>query len=134
MDLPPTESVFDFDFTSDLGKRYEGRFTVRCLLNMRQKHFLELEKTRLLGNYPNPTDELAGIAIILATLRGRIIDGPDWWKQSDGGFNIVDFDTLNVLFDKVTNAEVEWRTALKEKAKKAQETPPAPASSPSSTQ
>jgi hypothetical protein len=124
MDLPATETVFDFDFTSDLGKRYEGRFTVRCLLNMRQKHQLELEKTRLLGNYVNPTDELAGIAIVVATLRSRITDAPDWWKQSDGGMNLTDFDVLNTLFERVTTAEAEWRTKLKEKAKKLPETTP----------
>lgn len=127
MDLPTTEAVFDFDFTSDLGKKYDGQFTVRCLLSMRQKHLLELEKTRLLGNYSNPTDELAGIATILATLRARIVDAPEWWKQSDGGFNISDIDTLSALFDKVLAAEVEWRTKLKEKAMKTQETSVSPA-------
>ena len=121
MDLPTTESVFDFDFTSEFGKKYDGRFTVRCVLNMRQKHQLELEKTRLLGNYSNPTDELAGIAIVLGTLRARIIDAPEWWKQSDGGFSISDIDTLNALYDKVLTTEVEWRTKLKEKAQKSQE-------------
>lgn len=130
MDLPDTKVVFDFDFTSDLGKRYEGRFTVTCLLDMRTKHRLELEKTRLLGNYPNPTDELAGIAIVLATLRHRIIDGPPWWMQSEGGYNITDIDALNALYDKVIASEVEWRTKLKEKAKKLQE--PAPQSPQSS--
>lgn len=127
MDLPTTDSVFDFDFTSDLGKKYDGQFTVRCLLNMRQKHILELEKTRLLGNYSNPTDELAGIAIILATLRARLVDAPEWWKQSDGGFNIPDIDALSALYDKVLAAEVEWRKKLKEKAQKAQETTVSPA-------
>lgn len=126
MDLPNTQSVFDFDFTSDLGKKFDGQFTVLCLLNMRQKHLLELEKTRLLGNYPNPTDELAGISVILANLRGRIVDGPEWWKQSDGGYNIVDIDVLTALYNKVLSAEVEWRTKLKEKSKKLQE--PAPES------
>lgn len=121
MDLPPTQTVFDFDFTSELGKKYDGRFTVLCVLDMRTKHRLELEKTRLLGNHLNPTDELAGIAIILATLRTRIIDGPEWWKQSDGGYDIMDFDALTALYEKVMAAESEWRMKLKEKAKKTQE-------------
>ncbi len=121
MDLPSTQTVIDFDFTSDLGKKYDGQFTVLCLLNMRQKHLLELEKTRLLGNYTNPTDELAGIAIILANLRHRIVDGPTWWQQSDGGYNIPDVDALTVLYNKVLGAETEWRNKLKEKTKKLQE-------------
>lgn len=124
MDLPNTQSVFDFDFTSELGKKYDGQFTVNCLLSMRQKHILELEKTRLLGNYANPTDELAGIAVILANLRSRIVSGPTWWEQSDGGYNLTDIDVLTVLYNKVIAAESEWRTKLKEKTKKLQEPTP----------
>lgn len=117
MDLPPNQSAFDFEFTSELGKKYEGQFTTLCVLDMKTRHRLELEKTRLLGNYQAPTDELAGIAVILANLRVRVIDGPEWWKQSDGGYNITDFDALAALYDKVLGAEVEWRNKLKEKAK-----------------
>lgn len=124
MDLPSTQTVVDFDFTSDLGKKYDGQFTVLCLLSMRQKHLLELEKTRLLGNYTNPTDELAGIAVILANLRHRIVDGPTWWQQSDGGYNLTDIDVLTSLYNKVLGAETEWRNKLKEKTKKLQEPSP----------
>ena len=85
---------------------------------MGQKHRLELEKTRLLGNYPNPTDGLAGIAIVLANLRVKIIDAPEWWKQSNGGFSIKDEDTLVALYDKVQEAEAEWRNQLAEMKKK----------------
>lgn len=121
MDLPNTQSVFDFDFTSEVGKRYEGQFTVKCVLSMKEKHMLELDKTRLLGNYIAPTDELAGIAIMLANLRHRIVNAPEWWKQSDGGYEISDFDTLSKLHDDVLKAEKEWRNKLKEKAQKAKE-------------
>lgn len=129
MDLPNTQSVFDFDFTSELGKKYDGQFTVLCVLNMRQKHTLELEKTRLLGNYANPTDELAGIAVILSNLRARIVSGPSWWEQSDGGYNIPDIDALTMLYNRVIAAETEWRTKLKEKTKKLQEKTESPQSS-----
>jgi hypothetical protein len=122
MDLPNKESVFDFDFTSETGKRYEGRFTVLCVLNMGQKHRLELEKTRLLGNFPNPTDGLVGIAVVLANLRVKIVDAPDWWKQSNGGYEIMDEDCLMNLFNKVDGLEAEWRAKLKEMGKKAQAT------------
>lgn len=122
MDLPNKESAFDFDHTgTDTGKRYEGQFKVVCLLDMGQKHRLELEKTRLMGNHPNPTDGLAGIAIILANLRLKITDGPEWWKQSNGGYSIQDEDVLVALYDKVVAAETEWRKQMIEKGKKAQE-------------
>lgn len=120
MDLPKIESVFQFDFTSEVGQRYEGTFTVLSVLDIGQKHRLELEKTKLLGNYQNPTDGLIGISLILATLRVKIVDGPEWWKQSRGGFDIKDEDALVALFDKVQAAESEWREKLKEMGKKAQ--------------
>jgi hypothetical protein len=123
MDLPSKEQVFDFDHTgADTGKRYEGQFKVLCLLNMGQKHALELEKTRLMGNHANPTDGLAGIAVILANLRIKVIDAPEWWKQSNGGYAIQDEDTLVALYDKLLETEVEWRKQMSEKGKKAQET------------
>lgn len=123
MDLPSRESAFDFEHVgADTGKKYDGQFKVLCLLDMGQKHRLELEKTRLMGNYANPTDGLAGLAVILATLRVRIIDAPEWWKQSGGGFGIQDEDALVALYDKVLGAESEWRSKMVEKGKKAQET------------
>jgi hypothetical protein len=110
--LPKNETAIDFNFTSETGKKYDGTFTVRCTLNIGQKHAMALEKTRLLGNHTNPTDDLMGLAVILSTLRAKIIDGPNWWTQSIGGWSIEDEDVLVELFDKVQDAEREWRKSL----------------------
>lgn len=119
MDLPSKENTFDLEHVGeDTGKRYEGRFTVLCTLNIGQKHALALEKTRLLGNYPNPTDELAGFAILLANLRAKVIDGPEWWKQSIGGSLIEDESVLVDLYRKVQEAELEWKEDLMKKTQK----------------
>jgi hypothetical protein len=119
MDLPSKEKTFQFEHIGEtMGKKYEGQFTVLCVLNVGQKHALALEKTRLMGNYPNPTDDLAGFAVILANLRAKIVDGPEWWKQSGGGATIEDEDALVVLYRKVTEAEIEWKEDLKKKTQK----------------
>jgi hypothetical protein len=121
MDLPVKQQIFDFDFTTEYGKKYEGQFTVICSLNMGQKHNLELEKTRLLGNYVNPTDGLIGIAIVLSNLRVKIIDGPPWWTQSNGGASIDDEETLMSLFNKVQEVEAKWKKDLLEKTRESVE-------------
>jgi hypothetical protein len=121
MNLPSKERTFHIDLTGESGKKYDGRFTVLCLLNVGQKHLLALEKTRLLGNYPNPTEDLQGFSIILANLRSKIIDAPEWWKQSNGGMLIEDEDVLLELYNKIQEAEQAWRNDLK---KTAQELPP----------
>ncbi len=127
MALPSKEKTFDFDHVGeDTGKEYKGQFTVLCVLNVGQKHALALEKTRLQGNYTNPTDDLAGLAIILANLRAKIVDGPEWWKQSQGGSNVEDESALVVLYRKVQEAEFEWKEELK---KKSQALPDQPQSS-----
>lgn len=129
MELPKNESVFDIDINGDTsGKRYEGQFSVRCVLNMGQKHAMELEKTRLMGNHSSPTDELIGYAVLFANLRAKIMDGPEWWKQSIGGSNIMDENVLVAVYNKILDAEVQWKEKVKEMA-----APQAPATSPSQT-
>lgn len=122
MDLPKNEAIFDFKFTGGLtGKDYDGQFTVVCVLNMLKKHQLEIEKTRLMADFQNPTPGLSGLAIVLANLRVRIVDGPEWWKQSMGGFNIQDEDMLLALYDKVMEAEDKWKESVKNQGKAASE-------------
>jgi len=119
MDLPNKEKTFAFEHTGEsTGKKYDGQFTVLGVLNVGQKHAMALEKTRLMGNYPNPTDDLAGFAVILANLRAKIVTAPEWWNQSAGGSTIDDEDALVVLYRKVTEAEVEWKEDLKKKTQK----------------
>lgn len=116
MDLPSRERTFEFEYTGlDTGKEYKGRFTVRCILTVGQKHAMSLERTRLLGNNEAPTADLAGIALILSTLRAKVIDAPEWWKQSNGGSLIDDEDCLVQLFRKVEEAEDAWKMELKKK-------------------
>lgn len=130
MDLPSKEKTFSFDHVGlDTGKEYKGQFTVLCLLNVGQKHQLSLEKTRLLGNYPNPTDDLAGFAVILANLRAKIVEAPEWWKQSGGGSTIEDEDALVALYRKLEEAELQWKADLKKKTESIPEQPAKPTSS-----
>lgn len=114
--LPERESVFDFEHIAESGKKYDGQFVVKAVLTIGQKHMLELEKTRLLGNFPNPTDDLLGLAIMLANLRIKIVKAPEWWNQSAGGYDIEDEDVLIALYNRIREAENEWQTKLKSKA------------------
>lgn len=119
MDLPSKEKTFNFEHAGETtGKKYDGQFTVLCVLNVGQKHAMALEKTRLMGNYANPTDDLAGFAVILANLRAKIVVAPEWWNQSNGGAVIDDEDALVVLYRKITEAEIEWKEELKKKTQK----------------
>ena len=117
MELPKNESTFDIETVGDTTfKNYQGQFTVRCTLTMGQKHAMELEKSRLMGSYTNPTEELVGIAVLFANLRHKIVDGPEWWKQSTGGATIKDENVLVDIYNGIMKAEEEWRQKVKELA------------------
>jgi hypothetical protein len=117
MELPKNETTFSVDLAGDTTfKRYEGQFTVRCILTAGQRHTMELEKSRLLGSSLNPTDALVGLAEVLATLRARVIESPSWWKDSLSGSNLSDENVLMELYNKVNEAETQWRLKVKELA------------------
>lgn len=120
--LPKNEKTFAIDILGeDTGLKYQGEFTVRCVLNMAGKHQLELEKTRLMADYANPSRGLAGIAISLATIRARIVKAPDWWEETDFGAEIIDENVILELYDRCVSAENDWRNSVKKKSEEAKE-------------
>jgi hypothetical protein len=113
MDLPKNEKVFLFEHTGSTSQfLYTGQFTVKCVLNIADKRILEIEKTKLQSDFVNPTDDLRVLADILANLKVRVIDAPEWWKQSNNGATLLDQDALIALFYKVIDQEVAWREEL----------------------
>lgn len=119
--LPKNEKSFDIDLkgeTTDL--QYKGTFTARCVLNIANRHAMELEKTRLMADYANPSNGLAGIAIALSSIRAKITDGPAWWKNSDAGANLIDENIIFILYDECNKLESAWRKELKKDGEEAQ--------------
>lgn len=117
MDLPKNIKSFIFESTGDTtAKKYDGEFKVKCTLNMMDKRLLEIEKCAIRADIKNPTGELVAYATILATLRIRIEDSPEWWKQSNGGYDLLDENIIVDLFDKVMEKETEWREELQKQA------------------
>lgn len=117
MDLPKNEASFSINYEGEVtGIKFEGKFTCLCVLTIAQKRAKELEHTRIMADYKNPTDALAGLAEILSTLRARITDSPVWWQQSNGGADIMDEGLLLKLYGEVQKAEASWREQVKTKA------------------
>lgn len=118
--LPKNERKFTVNITGEnTGTQYAGDFTVKCSLSIMEKQSLELEKTRLLADYANPTSGLMGIAVALSTLRTKIIKSPDWWKDSVAGAQLQDENILGLLMDETARMEREWREEIKKRAEEA---------------
>ena len=119
--LPKNERSFDIDIVGDTtGYKYQGQFTVMCILDMAGKHSLELEKTRLMADYANPSRGLFGIATSLATIRTKVITSPAWWKNADDGAGIKDENLVFAVYDKCNEMEKEWRDELKTSSEEAE--------------
>jgi len=118
--LPKNERSFDFDAVgSTTGFAYKGAFTVRCVLNLGQKHTVELEKSRLTADQRNPSQTLLGLAVALAELRGRIVEAPAWWKDSKGGADILDEEVIYDLLNKCLDLEEQWKTDVRKAGEEA---------------
>jgi len=115
--LPKNEKTFSISVDGDTsGEKFEGQFTAKCVLNMAEKHTKELEKTRLLSDYANPSTGLAGIAEILSTIRSRLIKWPSWWANLDFGAKMLDENVIITIYDELIAAETEWRSEIKKKS------------------
>jgi hypothetical protein len=115
--LPKNEKSFEVDIVGDdTFVKYKGEFTTKCVLNMSGKHALELEKTRLMADYANPSSGLRGIAITLSTIRAKIAKSPDWWTKLDQATEILDENVVLYIYDKCVQAEDEWRAKVKKQA------------------
>lgn len=117
MDLPKNQKSFQLDYTGELtGKRYEGTFTVKCVLNMAEKRKLEIERSGLSADLNNPTGNLNAIALVVSNLRVRVTDAPDWFKQSIMSLDIIDEDVLFEVYSKALDKSEEWITEVKKKS------------------
>lgn len=116
MSLPKNERTFSIKLDGDTsGEKYEGQFTTKCVLTMSEKHGKELEKTRLLADYANPSPSLAGIAEILSTLRSKLTHWPDWWANLDHGSKVLDENVVIAIYDEVQGLERDWRAEVRKK-------------------
>ena len=123
--LPKNERTFDVDIEGDTtGVKYKGQFTVVCVLDMAGKHALELEKTRLMADYANPSRGLSGIAISLATIRTKVVSSPDWWKNLDDGASVRDENVIFDVYDRCNEMEKQWREELKKSSEEAEKEAP----------
>lgn len=117
--LPKNQKTFTIDAVGeDTFVPYKGEFTVKCVLNMSGKHALELEKTRLMADYANPSSGLRGIAVSLATVRAKIVKAPDWWTELNAASDLLDENIIIDIFEQCIKAETEWREKVKELADK----------------
>lgn len=115
MELPARDKTFYFDHTGESGFRYEGNFTIKCRLNIAERHGMESDRSRLLGDSKNPTQDLQALALCISTCRAHVTDAPEWFKQSRA--LLEDEDALVALYNKIVETTDTWRRDVVEASK-----------------
>ena len=105
-------NVFSFvvDLTGESsGDNYKGKFSSKLLLSHREQLFQDRERRRLLGENPEQASVRAmNQAQVFSELRIRLVETPSWWKDSDGGLDLVDDDVVAGVYAKVKEALEEY--------------------------
>lgn len=116
MSLPKNEKTFQFDVKGEMtSHRYEGSFTVKCMLSVADKRALEIEQSRLSMDLKNPTDNLSALSRIIANLRVRVLDAPEWFNQSISSLDFLDDNVMFELYSKCLDMSAEWKEELDKK-------------------
>jgi hypothetical protein len=117
MSLPKNEAQFSFDEIGEVTQQqFVGEFTCVCVPTIALKNQISREEMRVMGDPVLAPSDLQLRGMCLANLRFRIIDGPTWWKESDGGNALLDENIPLSLYKKVLEAETSWREEVKKKA------------------
>jgi len=115
--LPKLEKTFTIDLVGETtGLEYKGQFTAKCVLSIRDRQAIELEKSRLTADYANPSGTLFAIASMVATLRAKLVEFPDWWKEVGLGSDLLDENVLIEVYEKTEDIAKEWKESLKKQA------------------
>lgn len=121
MALDPTE--FSVRVTGETsGEEFVGKFKARKVLNHAQQ--LEVDRIRrdLLGSSSNPdaaSPRAANAAMIFAELAVRLVDAPNWWKESGNGTDLYDDNVVASVYQEAMKAQNDHLKAVKARAEAA---------------
>ncbi|CAB4125754.1 hypothetical protein UFOVP53_219 [uncultured Caudovirales phage] len=117
MDLPKNEKSFFFSKEGEVTMhKYEGQFSVKCMLTAADKRILEIEQSRLSVDLKNPTNNLTAISRVVANLRVRVLKAPDWFNQMIDDLDTLDDNIIYEVWGECVKASNDWQAELKAKS------------------
>jgi hypothetical protein len=112
--LPKLEKSFEIDMVGEeTGVPYVGQFVTKCVLSIQDKQLIELQKSRMSADLANPSGRLFAISTMLSSLRVRLIETPEWWKDLDDGAKILDEEVIVQIFEQCEAKAQEWKDEVK---------------------
>jgi hypothetical protein len=102
------------------GKPFAGTFTAKTVLTRGDRFVADQRRRELLGaGAQDALPDLQLEAYMHGQLMVRIIESPEWWKQSEYGKNLEDANVIVELFNLVREKEDQAKESLKKTAEEA---------------
>ena len=107
--IPSKDSTFHIEIMGELTKtQYQGEFTCK-ILNHKGRALVDKHRAFLNGESPNQLElETLTLHHRIAHLRYALTKFPNWWLESDLGYELYDSNVVTEVYGKVMQAEREW--------------------------
>jgi len=108
-DLPDSSKTFDIEVTGKVtGKRYVGSFTTK-LPSVKTQCLIAKHETFLNGDLAEylPTG-IRQVHERISYLRFCLSESPKWWTQSDLGYELLDVNVIEAVYEKAMEFERDW--------------------------
>lgn len=118
--LPDKNHTFTVDVVGERTKeRFQGSFTVKAMLTIAETVDVGL-RTDAYNNGSRTIGEriylmnraIAEMEVRLASDPKKGLLAPSWWKDSDGGRQLLDLNVLYDVYNKALSAETEYEKKL----------------------
>jgi hypothetical protein len=95
------------------GQNYNGNFRLKVLLTHDDRFAIERAYKQMLPNDNGVEQEIKLKCGGIAELEQRIVEAPNWWKDSRNGRDLVDAQPIYDLLIQVAEKYEEWKQELK---------------------
>lgn len=120
--IPEKDTEFQLKSTGALTKeKYSGTF--KCKIpNLRVQAQIAKTKAFLNAGFEDSLDsQMKNLHQMVAYLKHTVTDSPDWFRESDYGYDLFDANVVEEIYLKVLRFEEDWLEQVWGKAKDEQE-------------
>lgn len=95
------------------GQKYTGAFRLKVLLTHDERFAIERIYKQMLPNDVGVEQEIKLKCGGISELEQRIVEAPNWWKDSRNGRDLVDSQPIYDLLIQLQEKYEEWKQELK---------------------
>lgn len=118
----PEGALFSIHLVGDTsGKLWTGDFRAKPILSFRDRLQADRMKRDLLGgDGVGASTEAIVSSTLIGDLGVRLTETPEWWKESQGGLGLQDFNVLEAVYEGAKGVEKAHVKSVEEAGKKAE--------------